>query len=617
VSKVPYAKTHTITVYPGELTFQAEPGINLFSFLTSKGYSIPNACGGMGTCGKCRVIIYDGIRPPSESEEAHLSKKELKNGWRLCCRQRIDRDISLRVFERDEISTAKEELKYELKIKLDPGMIKVHKTVAKPGHTDQRADTLRIQEEFCHRQAEFSLQALRKLPHVLRENDFEVTVTCENERVLDVEPGNTEEELYGLAVDIGTTTLAGYLLNLKNGDELAVNSRMNPQQRLGADVISRIKKVHEEGEEGVLILQEAVKEGIDALISQTCNLAKVDPQSIYKATFVGNPTMLHFLTTVSPRFIDHSPYIPVLQEGLRIPCDQLGFNMNPEATTYIFPSISGYVGGDITAGILFTGFHKHKTLSLLIDIGTNAEIVLGNREAMLSCSTPAGPAFEGARIKHGMSAVPGAIAHATFGEDGEGIDLEVVGNEVPWGICGSGLIDLVAELLKVGIIDNKGTLKEDSDSPYQRYVEEDEEGMLQFLVTREYRDIYLTQKDIRELQLAKGAIRAGINIVLEEWGASYEDVGAVYLAGAFGNYVRRESILRLGMLPPFRLPIVRTVGNAAGQGAKIGLLNRKKWAEVKRLTRRIRYFELSYLPSFSDAFMDSMMFFDSETHRQF
>ena len=600
--------THTITVYPGELVFEADHGKNLFSFLTDKGYSIPNACGGMGTCGKCRVIIYDGIKPATEAEEAHLSARERKHGWRLCCRQKIDRDITIRVFERDEISTAKEELKYELRIKLDPGMSKTYRELPKPGHEDQRADTLRIQDEFCHKQADFSLQALRKLPHVLRESDFAVTVTCENSRVLDVEPEDTSEALYGIAVDIGTTTLAGYLMDLKTGEELAVNSRMNPQQRLGADVISRIKKVHEEGEEGVRKLQQSVKEGVDALITQTCSQAGVDPSSIYKASFVGNPTMLHFLTDVSPRYIDHSPYIPVLQEGLRIPCGQLGLKMNPEATTYIFPSISGYVGGDITAGVLFTGFHKHKTLSLLIDIGTNAEIILGNRDSMLACSTPAGPAFEGARIKYGMSAVPGAISHVSLDENNESIDLEVVGNEVPWGICGSGLIDMVAELRRVGIIDKRGTLQEAGDLPFGQYVEEDEDGLLQFLMTREYRSIYLTQYDIRELQLAKGAIRAGIEIVLQEWGAELEDVGAVYLAGAFGNYVRRESLLRLGMLPPFKLPIVRTVGNAAGQGAKIALLNRQKWAEVKRLTRNVRYFELSYHKGFSDAFMESMLF---------
>lgn len=595
-------------MYPGELVFEAEHGKNLFSFLTDKGYSIPNACAGMGTCGKCRVIIYDGIKPAAEAEEAHLSQRERKNGWRLCCRQKIDRDLTIRVFERDEISTAKEELKYDLKIKLDPGMSKSYKTLAKPSHTDQRADTLRVQDEFCHKQADFSLQALRKLPFALRENDFAVTVTCENSRVLDIESEDTSDALYGIAVDIGTTTLAGYLMDLKTGDELAVYSQMNPQQRLGADVISRIKKVHEEGEEGVRKLQQSVKEGVDALITQTCTQARVDPRSIYKVSFVGNPIMLHLLTAVSPRYIDHSPYIPVLQEGLRISCGRIGFNINPEATMYIFPSISGYVGGDITAGLLFTGFHKHKTLSLLIDIGTNAEIVLGNRDKMLACSTPAGPAFEGARIKYGMSAVPGAISHVSLDENGENVDLEVVGDEVPWGICGSGLIDMVAELLKAGIIDKRGTLQDNSSSPYGRYVEEDENGLLQFLITREYGSIYLSQHDIRELQLAKGAIRAGIDIVLQEWGAELEDVGAVYLAGAFGNYVRRESLLRLGMLPPFRLPIIRTVGNAAGQGAKVALLNRQKWSEVKRVTRNVRYFELSYHKGFGDAFMDSMLF---------
>jgi uncharacterized 2Fe-2S/4Fe-4S cluster protein (DUF4445 family) len=267
------------------------------------------------------------------------------------------------------------------------------------------------------------------------------------------------------------------------------------------------------------------------------------------------------------------------------------------------------VGGDITAGVLFSKLHQSEKPCLFVDIGTNAEIVVGNRDKILSCSSPAGPAFEGARIRYGMNATAGAIHYASFDESSNHIELQVMGNTSPKGICGSGLIDLVAEILRVKAMDDKGTLQPDGSSSFAQQITDSNNGKPQFLVSNDDSgQIYLTQQDIRELQLAKGAIRAGVEIALREWGATHEDLDKIYLAGAFGNYVRHDSACAIGMFPPNLQNLIQPLGNAAGQGGKLALLNRQKWTEVQQLARRIQYTELSYNADFSDVFMESMLF---------
>ena len=610
---------HRVTIYPQETDdpdrLEVAPGQNLFFHLTRQGYAIASACGGVGTCGKCFVKLHKGLVGPTESERVHLSEADLAEGWRLACQQRVDRDMSLTTPVYDETTQAKEQLAHDLQVDLDPGITTTYLSLDSPSRHDQRSDTTRLADALDAADLTFSLPALRKLPEVLRAQDFDVTVLLEGDRVLDVEPGDTSHALYGLSVDIGTTTLAGYLLDLNTGEELAIRSRMNPQQRLGADVISRIKQVHDRGADGLDELRSAVVDGINSLVKRVTEAARIGPHQIAKATIVGNPTMLHLFTGIPPSFIDHSPYTPVLQAGVTFLAQQLDLKLNPEARVHVFPGISGYVGGDITAGVLFSGLHRDDRLSLFVDIGTNAEIVLGSRDKLLACSTPAGPAFEGARIKHGMSATPGAINYAQFDPHNDHIRLDVISGVPPRGICGSGLIDLAAELLKVGAIDDKGTLRTDHDTPYAARIQESEGGQSEFLVAEEPEPIRLSQQDIRELQLAKGAIRAGVEVAMGEFGATPEDVGVVYLAGAFGNYVRRESVLRLGMLPPFPPEIIKALGNAAGQGAKLALLNRGQWNEIRELARNVHYLELSYHSDFSDTFMQSMLFPDGSAER--
>ena len=599
-------KTYNTVILPKKKRLKAKEGENLFHFLARQGYPVPSACGGMGTCGKCRVLLSKGARAPTESERVHLTEAELEAGWRLSCIQHIDRDLVLEIPEVEEIVRAKELLNKVLRIPLDSGVKKAYLELPKPGQEDQRPDTVRFQEELGEGQLTFPLQVLKKAPNLLRKGDFKVTVTWAANHVLDLEPGDTTRAQYGVAIDIGTTTLAGYLLNLNTGVELAVRSRMNPQRSFGDDVISRIKKVHEQGEEGLRELQMVVTSGINMVIKQLCQIARVSPVHIYKATVAGNPTMIHLFTGIDPSNIDHSPFIPVLRDSLILLAPELGLDINPEGQVHILPSISAYVGADITAGILYTRLHQAKGIQLFVDIGTNAEIVLGNKDRMLACSTPAGPAFEGARIKYGMGALPGAIAHAFL--DDKDLRLEIIGDGVPKGICGSGLIDLGGELCKVGLINEKGNFGRRRNLPISDRIHRGEKGQLQFLVSDGSKPIYLTQQDVRELQLAKGAIRSGVEIALRELGVTLNEVEMVYLAGAFGNYVSKENALRIGMLPEFPLNKIKPVGNTAGQGAKLCLLNRGKWEEIQGLTEQVEYFELSYLKDFSQVFIESMHF---------
>jgi len=599
-------KTYNIIILPRRERIEVDEGKNLFHSLVKQGYTVPSACGGVGTCGKCRVLFHEGVGLPAESERVHLTEAELETGWRLSCIQHVDRDMVLAIPEVEESTRAKELLTEVLHISLDSGVKKTYLELPRPGQEDQRPDTIRCQEELGEGQLNFPLEVMRKAPDLLRKGDFKVTLTREANHVVDVEPGDTTGAQYGIAIDIGTTTLAGYLLSLDTGEELAVRSIMNPQRSFGDDVITRIAYACGREGNGLTELQKAVTSGVNTVIKRLCQATGVSSRHIYKATVAGNPTMIHLFLGIDPANIACSPFTPVLRDGLKLSARELRLNVNPEGQVYILPAISGYVGADITAGILYTGIHKAEGIQLFVDAGTNAEIVLGNKSRLAALSTPAGPAFEGARIKYGINAVPGAVAHV-FVTDRD-MRIETIGDGPPKGICGSGLIDIVGELCHLGLITDRGKFQGRSDLPIGGRIHQGERGQPQFLVTDGSKPIYLTQQDVRELQLAKGAIRSGVEVVLRELGVTLNEVEEVYLAGAFGNYVRGENVLRIGMLPEFSLKKIRPVGNTAGQGAKLCLLNQGKWKEIQELAEQVEYLELSYREDFSQVFIESMHF---------
>lgn len=590
------------------LTLEIEPGQNLFEFLRRNRLPVQSSCGGMGSCGKCKVKFIADAPKPKTSESVHLDANALAGGIRLSCLHHAHADLSLELFEQDLRTDAKEQLRTELHVELDPGVEKVFLQLEKVSRHDQRPDTIRIEDTLNRGRLQWTKTALTQCYHALREAGFEITVTLdrEAERVLDVEAGNTVEKLYGVAFDLGTTTLAGYLFDLHTGEELLIKSLMNPQRNFGADVIARIKHVRDRGQEALDELHEVLRSGVNALLKILCREALIKTRHIYKTVFAGNPTLVHFFIGLDPSGIDHSPYIPVTRNGLQFSGKELKLDTNPEAQVIVLPNLSGYVGGDITSGILATGIHNEEKPHLMIDIGTNAEIVLGNRKRLIACSSPAGPAFEGAEIQYGMSANPGAISHVVLSEDD--VELEVIGDVEPKGICGSGLIDLVGQLRKVGLVVHKGNLCPLAGLPLSRRVDHGENDQTRFAVVDGENPVYLHQKDIRELQLAKGAVRSGVDIVLLEYGLKPDDLGAIYLAGAFGNFLQVENVLRVGLLPEIAAEKIIPVGNAAGTGARMCLLNVAKLKEIQALTEKIEYFELSNYGKFSDVFMASMLF---------
>lgn len=583
-----------------------EAGKSLFECLRHNRLPVQSACGGMGTCGKCRVKFMENAPPPKASEQAHLSQDALAQGVRLSCLHHVEQDLVLELFEVSASADAKERLTSDLEVALEPGVEKVCVSLSPASRQDQRPDVVRVEDGLERGRLAWSKTALASLHRALRQDGFRVTLTLSDASVLEVEAADTRARCYGAAFDLGTTTVAGYLFDLNSGEEMAVKSLMNPQRGYGGDVIARIKHVRDRGQAALDELQQALRSGVNALLKLLCREALIDPHCVYKAVFAGNPTMVHFLLGLDPSGIDHSPYIPVTRDLMALKGSELQLDMHPEGRVFVLPNLSAYVGGDITAGVLACGLHRARGVNLLVDIGTNAEIVVGNQQRLIACSSPAGPAFEGAEIAFGMSANPGAISHVDLSADG--VMLEVIANVAPKGICGSGLIDVVGQLRALGLVSAKGNLQPVSGLPLSARVVPGDDGQPRFLLSDEAEPIYLTQKDVRELQLAKGAVRSGVEIALQQYGVAASELDNIYLAGAFGNFLRFDNVLRIGLLPGVAPQKVVPVGNAAGTGAMLCLLNHGKLDEIQALSERMEYFELSNYKRFSDVFMGSMLF---------
>ena len=441
---------------------------------------------------------------------------------------------------------------------------------------------------------------LKDIPEILRENAFNIEVISYYKSLLEIRrPEN--KSIYGVAIDIGTTTVVVYLLDLRKG-EIDVISAMNPQAKRGADVISRIDYAAKGGLEE---LQTSIVEEINSLIDQLCDRQGIENRDIYDVAVVGNTTMMHLFLGISPRYIAVSPYIPVFTKSLMVRASEIGIDINPNGICYILPNIAGYIGADTVGMILATGLYKEDGVRLALDIGTNGEMVLKDGDKIFSCSTAAGPAFEGANITYGMRGSRGAIDHVNI-DDGH-IIVHVIDDVEPVGICGSGLLDAVAVMLELGLLDETGRIIKPGGSLFESLVREKNNG-LEFLLEAHNKKIPINQRDIRELQLAKGAIRSGIEILLEEAGRTYSDIETIYLAGAFGTYLDPESAIKIGLLPPVPLNKVYSVGNAAGEGAKLALIDVDFREIAEDISRKVRYIELSSRIDFQDKFMDSLYF---------
>lgn len=597
--------------------FIVKAGKNIFEFLRENSLEIPTPCGGRGICGKCRIIVKGLLNEPSVKEKALLGDKALNMGYRLACYNKIESDIE--IFMDDLIRDANILVSGIENFKeVKPIIKKEYMEMTKPSIHDQRPDTSRVMDALgCNARLK-SVRLMRQLPDVIRKYEYKATIItkCDGEtnEIIGVEPGDNRSRFYGVAVDIGTTTIAAYLYNLNNGKRIDTYSVLNPQRKFGSDVLSRIDYAGGSKESQDEMHMEIVK-CINNIIEILGVQNNIKNEDMYLTVFVGNTTMMHFLLNLPAGSIAVSPFIPVTTGISVISPSELGIRINEGGLTVILPSVSAYVGADTIAAVLATGIYKNDEISLLIDIGTNGEIVLGNKEAMYSCSTAAGPAFEGANIRNGIGGVKGAIDKVFFKDK---LSYTTIGNEKPIGICGSGIVDIVAGMLDSGIMDETGRIVEDGEltnlnQDYKtRLVKID--GLASFALVREgegqsFNEIAITQKDVRELQNAKAAIAAGIKVLLKNAGLGIGDISKVYLAGGFGNYINIKSALKIGLLPAeLQEEKIISVGNAAGSGAIIGLLSAKQLEETIKIKNMIKYIELSSSKEFVDEYVNSMFF---------
>jgi uncharacterized 2Fe-2S/4Fe-4S cluster protein (DUF4445 family) len=599
---------------PSGLRVRVPPGVTLFDAASWNGIAIDSTCGGHGTCKKCKVRVTGGSVPPSPLDARAFSADELRAGWRLACRALATADVQLDVpplATRPKAAT----VGVGRQVILRPAVQKRYLELAEPTLADQQTDLERVLEALDDLELRVDLAVLRGLGSRLRAADFKVTAVIVDDALIDVQAGDTTERLFGLAFDLGTTTVVATLLDLATGTPLAVASMLNKQQPFGADVITRISATMLDPA-ALATMTRLAHETLAELAAEVCATAGIDPLDVTEIALAGNATMAHLALGVDPEPLGVAPFIMAARQLPEVLAADLAVPAHPRARAFVFPAFGAYVGGDITAGLLAAGMNRDARTRLFIDIGTNCEIVLGNRDWLLATAAPAGPAFEGAAIRCGMRAADGAIETVAITTDD--IALTVIGDRDPAGLCGSGLVDAVAGLVRVGLLDHSGRLvpaevaADLAPALAPRLTTLGAERVFVLHWRGEPGDvaesIYLSQRDVRELQFAKAAIATGWRVLLDEARLAATDIQQVLLAGSFGSYLSPASAIALGLVP--KLPLLRVVaaGNVAGEGAKMALLSVRERAAALALLGEVRYVELSDRDGFNDAFVGQLQF---------
>lgn len=586
---------HVITVeLPNDtLTLSAGEGERLYDVIAGAGIQFDAPCGGRCFCGKCRAIMHDArgelIPGMGEEEARFFTEDERAQGWRLICAVDVHGDIMLKLGSRGaQIMADSAQIGME---SVAPAVTSRVVELSQPSLDDPRSDLDRLNAEANVR---LSLNMMRRLPFALRECGFKPEVVSLRDKAMYIgAPGNG---LYGVAVDVGTTTMVAYLMNLEDGSVIDVDSALNPQRVYGGDVISR-SDFASQSEENGRKMQQLVVDKLDGMICGMARRKGIDAGRIFHIVLVGNTTMMHMLAGLTTRNISVSPFIPAVTSELTLPARELGFTF-ANAMATVGPCVAGYVGADTVACVLDCGMDRSDELCLMVDIGTNGEIALGDKNGIICCSTAAGPALEGAHIKCGMGGVTGAISRVNLSD---GVDIGVIGGGEEQGICGSGLVDAIAGMLDRGYIDEMGGMDEDEMGELAG----EDAGRPALMLTE---SVMITQRDVREVQLAKAAIAAGIQTLIAQRGCAIGDIGALYIAGGFGNYIDRERAARIGLLPRELLTRMKPVGNAAGAGAKRMLMSRAELDRASDIARSMEYLELSARADFQDLFVDGMCF---------
>jgi uncharacterized 2Fe-2S/4Fe-4S cluster protein (DUF4445 family) len=642
-------KKHTIILQPSGRRGQTDEGISVRSAARELGVEIESICAENATCGKCMVLIEEGrfekynidskrnnLSPVTAEEAAYFSRrpKLLKDkGWevghvRLSCQCQIHGDVLINVPEesRGNKQIVRKSAR-ERAIEIKPSIRKYLVTMSPPNLERPIADWERLAKGLETSMAlvrgtdtklprwydlTIDYQCLRTLSKTLREAKWNVTVSVwQDKEVVEVQAGYVEDS-YGVAVDIGSTTVALYLCNLRTGELLAAESEMNPQIVYGEDVMSRIQYTIEYPD-GLEKLHKAVIATLNKLLKQAAHTATIKTSEILEMVLVGNSTMHHLLLNLHPKDLGLAPFVPAVHRSLDVKARELGLHINPSGNIHVLPTIASFVGADTSAVILAEEPHKQDENWLLIDVGTNAELVLGNRKRLVCTSTPTGPALEGAHVEYGMRAAPGAMERVHIDETTLEPKYKVIGLE-GWntdhaefkgqvkGICGSAIIDSVAELFRAGIVDSRGKFKKNLAT---KRVRDGESGWEYVLAWSEEtsigRDIPITQQDVRQIQLAKAALFVAARTLLKR--SNLQSPDKIILAGGFGSFIDKEKAMLIGLIPDCELKNVYAVGNAAGDGARIALLNVEKRYEIDDVTRKVERFELPTDPEFQNQFM--------------
>jgi uncharacterized 2Fe-2S/4Fe-4S cluster protein (DUF4445 family) len=587
-------------------------GTPVFDAASWNGIAIDSTCGGYGTCKKCKVRVVSGDVPVGSVDPRAFTSDELRDGWRLACRANAREDL---VVEVPPLQTRPKAALVGVgrHVILRPSVQKRHLVLTEASMEDQRSDLQRVLDGLEDLEPHASLELLRSLGGTLRQANFDVTAVVCDEELIDVEPGDTSARRFAVAFDIGTTTVVATLLDLESGQPVAVRSMLNRQQPYGADVITRISATMMDS--GALEeLRKRAQETLAELTAEVCAEGDVEAGEVYEITACGNATMIHLVLGIDPEPLSMAPFVVSTHSMPPVMASDLGVQVHPRAPAFVFPSLGAYVGGDIVAGLLATGITRDRRLRLFIDVGTNSEIALGSNERVLATAAPAGPAFEAAQIKCGMRAADGAIEGVKI--DGESVALQVISDVEPVGICGSGLVDAVAELVQQGLLDHSGRFvtdevaAEDHPGLSSRLTKIGQERVfvLHWRGDDPESSVFLSQRDVRELQFAKASIATGWQILMSDLGVTPDDVAQVLLAGSFGAYLTPLSAVRIGLVPKLALPRIVSAGNVAGEGAKIAALSSRERAEAHSILREVEYVELSGRADFNDMFIDQLAF---------
>ncbi len=630
------SKKHKVNFQPSGRRGKIEEGKSLLEAAQKLGVDLESICGGKGTCGKCKVRVEEGYfeKDAMESSMSHLSgfaevekkfiKKEDGPQMRLACAAQVEGDIKLFVPEKSRAGKQiVRKAARDVTIAIEPAVKKYFVELEAPGlHDLTRGDFERIRdvlsEQYGIKEAEIDYVVQKDLQDILRKGEWQCTVSVwMDKEIIKVEPGFVDTS-YGIAIDVGTTTVAAYLCDLSTGKVLNTESMMNPQVPYGEDVMSRITYAMT-NDDGLETMQRTIIEGLNEIVGKITNEIQIDGSDgghqLVDMTVVFNTAMHHIFLGFNPEYIGRSPFIPAVQDPVDIKARDMGLHINPASYIHVLPIEAGFVGADNVGVLIAEEPYNVEDMVLIIDIGTNGELLLGNKDAVYSTSCATGPAFEGAQIKFGMRAAPGAIETVRIDPETREPKYKVIG-KADWhthiekidakGICGSGIIDVIAEMFKAGIIDKSGKFVKDLRIPRIR---KDADGKPEYVLawsdeTSIGTDITVTQGDVRAMQLAKGALYAGAKLMMKKLGVDKLD--RVVLAGAFGSHIDTESALTLGMFPDCAIENVYAVGNAAGDGAIMALLNRGKRLEAKEKARWVNFVEIAVEPEFEREFMMAM-----------